>query len=44
MKQIIAFCIFILTTFTLSADEEDRVMTISKQYIISPDKIVSIEL
>ena len=27
MKQVIAFCIFILTTFALSADEEDRVMT-----------------
>ena len=44
MKQVIAFCIFIFITFTLSADEEDRVMTISKQCIINPDKIVSIEL
>ena len=43
MKQVIAFCIFILTTFTLSADEEDRVMTISKQCIISPDGIISMQ-
>ena len=43
MKQVIAFCIFILTTFTLSADEEDRVMTISKQCIINPDGIVSMQ-
>ena len=43
MKQVIAFCIFILTTFTLSADEEDRVMTISKQRIINPDGIVSMQ-
>lgn len=44
MKQVIAFCIFIFITFTLSADGKDSFMTISKQYIISPDKIVSIEL
>ena len=43
MKQVIAFCIFILTSFTLSADEEDRVMTISKQCIINPDGIVSMQ-
>ena len=43
MKQVIAFCIFILTTFALSADEEDRVMTISKQCIINPDGIVSMQ-
>ena len=43
MKQVIVFCIFILTTFTLSADEEDRVMTISKQCIINPDGIVSMQ-
>lgn len=43
MKQVIAFCMFILITFALSADEEDRVMTISKQCIISPDEIVSMQ-
>lgn len=43
MKQVIAFCIFIFITFTLSADEEDRVMTISKQCIINPDGIVSMQ-
>ena len=43
MKQVIAFCIFILTTFALSADEEERVMTISKQRIINPDGIVSMQ-
>lgn len=43
MKQVIAFYIFIFITFTLSADEEDRVMTISKQCIINPDGIVSIQ-
>ena len=43
MKQVIAFCIFILTTFALSADEEDRVMTISNQCIINPDGIVSMQ-
>ena len=43
MKQVIAFCIFIFITFALSADEEDRVMTISKQCIINPDGIVSMQ-
>lgn len=43
MKQVIAFCIFIFITFALSADEEDRVMTISKQRIINPDGIVSMQ-
>ena len=43
MKQVIAFYIFIFITFALSADEEDRVMTISKQYIINPDGIVSMQ-
>ena len=43
MKQVIAFYIFIFITFTLSADEEDRVMTISKQCIINPDGIVSMQ-
>lgn len=43
MKQVIAFYIFIFITFALSADEEDRVMTISKQCIINPDGIVSIQ-
>jgi len=43
MKQVIAFCMFILITFALSADEEDRVMTISKQCIINPDGIVSMQ-
>ena len=43
MKQVIAFYIFIFITFALSADEEDRVMTISKQCIINPDGIVSMQ-
>ena len=43
MKQVIAFYIFIFITFALSADEEDRFMTISKQCIISPDGIVSMQ-
>ena len=43
MKQVIAFYIFIYITFALSADEEDRVMTISKQCIINPDGIVSMQ-
>jgi len=34
---------FILITFALSADEEDRVMTILKQCIINPDGIVSMQ-
>ena len=44
MKQVIVFSMFILITLTLSADEEDRVMTISKQCIINPDGIVSMQL
>ena len=43
MKQVIAFYIFMFITFALSADEEDRVMTISKQCIINPDGIVSMQ-
>ena len=43
MKQVITFYIFIFITFTLSADKEDRVMTISKQCIINPDGIVSMQ-
>ena len=43
MKQVIVFSMFILITLTLSADEEDRVMTISKQCIINPDGIVSMQ-
>ena len=43
MKQVIAFYIFIFITFALSADEEDRVMTISKQCIINSDGIVSMQ-
>lgn len=43
MKQVIAFYIFIFITFALSVDEEDRVMTISKQCIINPDGIVSMQ-
>ena len=43
MKQVIAFYIFIFITFALSADEEDRVMTIPKQCIINPDGIVSMQ-
>ena len=43
MKQVIAFYIFIFITFALSADEEDRVMIISKQCIINPDGIVSMQ-
>ena len=43
MKQVIAFCIFIFITFTLSADGKDSLMTISKQCIISPDEIVSMQ-
>ena len=43
MKQVIAFYIFIFITFALSADEEDRVMTILKQCIINPDGIVSMQ-
>ena len=43
MKQVIAFCIFIFITFALSADGKDSFMTISKQCIISPDEIVSMQ-
>ena len=43
MKHVIAFYIFIFITFALSADVEDRVMTISKQCIINPDGIVSMQ-
>ena len=43
MKQVIVFSMFILITLTLSADEEDRVMTISKRCIINPDGIVSMQ-
>ena len=43
MKQVIAFCIFILTTFALSADGKDSFMTIPKQCIINPDGIVSMQ-
>ena len=34
---------FILITFALSADEKDGFMTISKQCIINPDGIVSMQ-
>ena len=44
MKQVIAFSMFIFITFALSADGKDGFMTILKQCIINPDKIVSIEL
>ncbi|UTC51656.1 hypothetical protein [Treponema sp. OMZ 855] len=43
MKQVIAFCIFIFITFTVSADGKDSFMTILKQCIISPDEIVSMQ-
>ena len=43
LQQVIAFYIFIFITFALSADEEDRVMNISKQCIINPDGIVSMQ-
>ena len=43
MKQVIAFCIFIFITFALSADGKDSFMTISKQCIINPDSIVSMQ-
>ncbi|UTC58379.1 hypothetical protein ABK01_08975 [Treponema sp. OMZ 305] len=43
MKQVIAFCIFIFITFALSVDGKDGFMTISKQCIISPDEIVSMQ-
>ena len=43
MKQVIAFSMFIFITFALSADGKDSFMTISKQCIINPDGIVSMQ-
>lgn len=42
MKQVIAFCIFILITFVLYG-EKDKLMSISNQCIINPDGIVSMQ-
>ena len=43
MKQVIAFSMFIFISFALSADGKDGFMTISKQCIINPDEIVSMQ-